>query len=55
MTTEAKQALIEKVLGEDKSDIANKCRFTCEATFATKENKDKIWAILIDENTEYSI
>ena len=55
ITTETKQALIEKVLGDDKSDVAKKTRLGCEASFATKENKDKLWAIFIDEKTELSI
>jgi len=51
ITTEEKQALITKVLGDDKSDDAKKTRQECEAGFATKENKDKLWAIFIDDKT----
>lgn len=55
IATETKQAVIEKVLGDDKSDVAKKTRLGCEACFATKENKDKLWETFIDEKTELSI
>jgi hypothetical protein len=55
ISTETKKELIEKVLKDDKSDIARRTRLTCETAFATLENKEKYWNILVDENTEYSI
>lgn len=55
ITTETKQALIEKILGEDKSDVAKKARLGCEACFATKENKEKLWEIFTDDKTTLSI
>jgi len=55
ISTDTKKELMEKVLKDDKSDIARRTRLTCEAASATLENKEKYWKILIDENTEYSI
>lgn len=47
--------MIEEVLSEDKSDTAKRCRLTCEAAIATQENKDRVWAILIEEDSKHTV
>jgi hypothetical protein len=44
ISIEQKHALSEKVLGEDKSDIAQSTRDTCTALIPTAESKAAVWA-----------
>lgn len=55
ISTDEKKVMIEKVLKDDKSDTAERVRLTCEAAFASKENKDRVWAILTEENSKYTV
>ncbi|CDW89925.1 aminopeptidase n [Stylonychia lemnae] len=52
---EFKNALLEKTLGDDKSDIAVNVRETCNASLPDTENKRKVWDSLIDHTTQDSI
>jgi hypothetical protein len=55
ISSEEKQALIQKVLGEDKSDTAKRVKLTCEAALASPENKERVWNILTEENSTYTV
>jgi hypothetical protein len=54
-TTDEKKELIQKVLGDDKSDDVQRIRITCEAAFADAENKERVWNILIEENSTHTV
>ena len=50
-----KLALLEKVLGEDKSDIAQNTRDTCMALLPSAEGKAQVWAAITDVTSTESI
>lgn len=52
---EEKQELLEKVIGDDKSDIAVNARLTCRAYKATAENKEAVWKEITDPSSELSL
>lgn len=41
---------IELVLGDDKSDLADRCRAACMASLPDAEIKAKVWAEITDPN-----
>ena len=47
--------LLEKTLGDDKSDIAKRVRLTCDAGLPEAENKAKVWKELTDLSSTESI
>lgn len=49
-----KNAMMQKVLGEDQSDLAVRSRMTCEAAMPIKENKLQIWRQLTGINEQNS-
>lgn len=52
---EFKKSLLEKVLGDDKSDVADHLRLTCEALGPDPKVKEKVWNELIDPNSKMSV
>ena len=54
-TLDFKKQLLEKVIGDDKSDVANMLRLTCEAATADPQVKEKVWNNLIDPNSTSSL
>jgi hypothetical protein len=54
-TVEFKKEILEKTLGEDKSDMAENVRATCEALIPDAENKKKAWESFIDPNSTESV
>jgi hypothetical protein len=50
-----KEALLAKVIGDDKSDIAENTKETCFAFIPTAENKAKVWEQITDPNSTESI
>jgi len=44
MPTEAKKSMMDNIIGEDKSDIAENTRETCLALIPSAESKEQIWA-----------
>lgn len=52
---ESKQQILDKVLGDDKSDIAKKLRLTCEALTADPKIKEKVWKELVDPKSTLSV
>ena len=42
--TEVKKSMIENIIGEDKSDIAENTRETCLALIPSADSKAQIWA-----------
>lgn len=55
MTNEFKKDLLEKHLGDDKSDLSKNTRIFCEAAQADPAVKEKIWKELINPNSTYSL
>jgi len=55
MTFEQKVELLEKTIGDDKSDIAQNTRDTCLACKACPDSKAKIWADITDMNSTESV
>ncbi len=55
IATAEKHELLAKVIGEDKSDIAENTKETCIALIPTAENKAHIWEQLTDTNSTESI
>jgi 3-methyladenine DNA glycosylase AlkD len=55
VSQETKDTILNKVLGDDVSDVAKNCRLTCKASIPTAENKAEIWEALTSENSEYSM
>ena len=55
-TLDFKKQLLEKVIGEDKSNFAKiLLRLLCEAATADSQVKAKVWNKLIDPNSTSSI
>ena len=50
-----KQEMLDKVLGEDKSDISIQCRMQCEASRNHMGCKRTVWYELIDPKTKLSL
>jgi len=46
---------LNKVLGDDKSDVAKNCRLRCKASIPTAENKAEIWEAVTSETSDYSM
>lgn len=55
MPHEAKLVLLEKTLGDDKSDIAQNTRDTCMALLPTPESKAQVWQAITDVTSTESI
>ena len=55
ISSEVKFELLEKVLGDDKSDIAQNTRETCNALIPTAESKEAVWLAITDVNSTDSI
>lgn len=53
--TDFKNELLNKTLGDDKSDITENVRETCNAAIPDAANKQKVWESLIDPTSEDSI
>lgn len=51
ISLEVKHELLAKTIGDDKSDIAENTKETCNALLPSAEGKAKIWAELIDPNS----
>jgi aminopeptidase N len=54
LTTEQKRAHLQEVQGDDKSDLAQNCKLTCEAYIPTAENKAAVWKEITDPNSTLS-
>ena len=54
-TYESKKALLAKTVGDDKSDIAENLRHTCEASLPDPEKKAETWASVTDPNSNDSL
>ena len=46
--------MLEKVIGNDKSDLAKCLRLTCETAIADPAAKEKAWNEIINPNSETS-
>ena len=55
MKKEFKEELLEKTLGDDKSDIAQRVRLTCNSGLPDPENKAKIWKEITNVTSKESI
>lgn len=55
LTKETKLAVIDKTIGEDKSDIAVNTRETCLVGFPDPEAKAAAWKAITDPNSEESV
>jgi len=55
LTNEEKMQLLEKVIGDDKSDIAKNVRIQCEASIPDPAVKEQVWKEITDPNSEISI
>lgn len=55
MTTDEKNGLLEKVLKDDKSDIAKSVRLQCEVSIADPAIKAKAWEDITDPNSPFSM
>jgi aminopeptidase N len=55
MPTEVKTSIMDTIIGEDKSDIAENTRETCLALIPSAESKAQIWAQIIDPNSTESL
>jgi len=53
LSADEKKQLLEKVLVDDKSDLARHCRLTCFAT--EPANKEQVWKDLLDPKSDYSL
>lgn len=51
LTLATKNEILENVLGDDKSDLAERCRIACHAQLPDAEVKAKMWADIIDANS----
>lgn len=49
-----KEELLEKVLGDDKSDIANNLRLTCKTLLPDAKSKEEAWAEISDHSNTLS-
>jgi hypothetical protein len=47
--------VIDMILGDDKSDIAERCRAQCMASLPNPDIKAKVWAEIIDPNNSDSL
>lgn len=47
-----KMEILDKVLGDDKSDLAKNARLCCMAALPDPKKKEEIWASLIDPNSK---
>ena len=47
--------MMDMVLGDDKSDTADRCRASCMASLPDPEVKAKVWAEITDPNTSDSL
>ena len=54
LTTEAKNSLLEFVIGDDNSDLAKNAKHACSASIATAENKERVWNELLDPKSKFS-
>lgn len=43
MTNEEKNELLEKIIGDDKSDLAKRLRIQCEVSIPDAAVKEKAW------------
>lgn len=55
MTTEQKNVLLEKVLKDDKSDIAKSVRLYCEVAVNDPAVKAQAWKDIVDPNSSFSM
>jgi hypothetical protein len=55
ISTETKMALMEEVIGDDKSDLAENARITCMACLPDVEGKATTWASITDPNSGDSL
>lgn len=55
MSKEEKYELLESVLGDDKSDLAEHLRLGCEASLPDAESKEKAWAAITDWSSSDSL
>lgn len=54
MTTDEKKALLEQVVGDDKSDLAKNVRIQCETSIPDADVKEKAWNEIVNPNSTYS-
>ena len=47
--------MMEMVLGDDKSDLTDRCRAACMASLPDPEIKAKVWAEITDPNNSDSL
>ena len=55
MEKDKKLELLQKTLGEDKSDLAINTRLTCMAGLPEAEGKAETWKAIIDVHSEESL
>lgn len=54
MTTEEKNELLAKVLGDDKSDLAKTVKIQCETSLPDAAAKEKAWNEIVDPKSSCS-
>ena len=53
-TSEEKAKYLSDILGDDKSDVAANLKLSCEALLPTAESKEKVWSVIINEDSGLS-
>ena len=54
-TLDQKNDLLQKVLGNDVSDLAQNLKLTCMASLPDPATKEQVWLELIDTNSSFSL
>jgi hypothetical protein len=54
LTTEEKNQILEKIVGEDKSDLAKRVRIQCETSIPDAAVKEKAWLEIINPKSTMS-
>lgn len=49
-----KQALIQQVIGDDKSDESEDAKLRCKASMPDPKIKEQVWAAMTDTNSKQS-
>ena len=54
MTTDEKNELLNKIIGDDKSDLAKNVKIQCETSIPDAAVKEKAWNEIINPKSTYS-
>lgn len=55
IATDVKLALVEKTLKDDKTELAEYCKLSCNAALPDADNKAVLWMKIIDPESKYSL